>query len=209
MLGLRPASEVSAPIPRPAKAAPLAAQLQPGRLLEISSPTATGRFTTAVSLVIHAQQRGEPCAWIQPTPGRLFPPDLAASGVDLSSLIVVHIPATSGSSALPRAAEVLLRSGAFGLVVIDLLSGAPAGDPTPWQSRLAALAREHDSNVILLSTTDHRRGSLGPLVSLRVAPDRRRAAAARFSLDTHVLKNKAGAPLEPPAQILRAPYGLE
>jgi recombination protein RecA len=159
--------------------------------------------------LIHAQRAGEPCAWIQPTNGHLFPPDLAAWGVDLQSLIVLHIPAAAGSSALPRAAEILLRSGAFGLVVIDLLSGAPRGDPSAWQSRLAALAREHGSTVILLSSSESHRGSLGPLVTLRVAPERRRTVAARYALDTRVLKNKAGAPLDPAAHECRAPYGLE
>ena len=74
---------VSPAIPGPATVrAPLADQIGAGRLVEISSPSATGRLTTAVSLVIHAQRAGEPCAWIQPEGGLLYPPDLAASGVD-------------------------------------------------------------------------------------------------------------------------------
>lgn len=202
------AVELGAPPSRSAEAA-LSDQVEPGKIVEISSEAARGRTSTAVSLLIQAQHRGEPCAWIQPSGGRLYPPDLAAAGVDLDALVVVHVPRGEGSPLIPRAAELLLRSGAFGLVVLDLLDGAPRGDGAAWQGRLGSLAREHESIVILLTRSASARGSLGPLVSLRVAPARRRIAPDRFELGVTVLKNKAGLVAQPPGLIARGPYGLE
>lgn len=92
----------------------------PGRLIEISGVGASARHTTAVALVRQAQLEGETTAWIQPAGGPLYPPDLADSGVDLASLIVVHVPEDRGQVGLARAAELLLRSGAYGLCVLDL-----------------------------------------------------------------------------------------
>ena len=92
----------------------------PGRLIEISGVGASARHTTAVALVRQAQLEGETTAWIQPAGGPLYPPDLAESGVDLASLIVVHVPEDRGQVGLARAGELLLRSGAYGLCVIDL-----------------------------------------------------------------------------------------
>src|SRR5688500_15136503 len=152
-----------------------------GHIVEVSGAAARRRFTTAVSLLIHAQSQGEPCGWIQRAGGRLSPPDLVAWGADLSALVVIHIPESAPIAALPRASELLLRSGAFGLVVVDLIDGTPRGEPGAWQGRLGGLAREHESIVILLSGAESGKGSLGPLVSIRIAPERRRVAAARFS----------------------------
>lgn len=93
---------------------------EPGRLVEISGVGASARHTTAAALVRQAQLEGETTAWVQPAGGPLYPPDLAESGVDLGALVVVHVPADRGQVGLARAAELLLRSGAFGLCVVDL-----------------------------------------------------------------------------------------
>jgi RecA/RadA recombinase len=71
--------------------------------------------------VTEAQTRGELVSWVQPEDGALFPPDLDEAGVDLDSLITIHVP--RHPFALVRAAEWLARSGAFGLTVIDLTDG--------------------------------------------------------------------------------------
>lgn len=92
----------------------------PGRLIEISGVGSSARHTTAVALVRQAQLEGETTAWVQPAGGPLYPPDLAESGVDLAALVVVHVPEDRGQVGLARAAELLLRSGAYGLCVLDL-----------------------------------------------------------------------------------------
>lgn len=198
----------------------------PGKLTEICGGAACARLTAAVALVRQAQLEGEPCAWIQPVLGPLFPPDLADSGVDLDALIVVHVPEARGPAGIARAAELLLRSGGYGLCVLDL-SAPPPPRPQPdsedmpqkpcppgllrggaWQARLAGLARAHGSRVVLLTRGGEQRDSLGPMVGLRVAPRRERRGPGVFAVRSAVLKHKGGAPCDPPAELRRGPWGL-
>ena len=127
---------------------------------------------------------------MQPERGPLFPPDLADSGIDLTSLVVVHVPQSAGPYGLPKAAELLLRSGGFGMLVMDM-TNAPARRDAAWQGRLMALAREHDVWLLLL-TDSGSGGSLGPLVNLRLQPRRVRETAGVFVVTPEILKNKSG-----------------
>ncbi len=158
----------------------MAKLLPAGRLVELSGvdhgPTA--RTTTAVSILAHAQQQGETTVWLQPAGGALYPPDLAETGIDLESLVVIHIPASAGPHGACKAAELLLRSGAFGLVVVDLCAGVPPGSGEAWQGRLLGLARQHHARVVLLTEKPAHTPSLGPLVGVRVEPTRQRAPTA-------------------------------
>lgn len=185
---------------------PLAEAVPPGRLVELSGDGRAARTTTAVSLLIRHQAAGEPVAWVQPEEGALYPPDLAASGVDLDDLIVARIPDRAGPPGLARAAELLLRSGAFGLLVIDLTGGLPGG--TAWQGRLAGLARQHDAVVLLLTDRGERASSAGPMVALRVEPRRERRAPGRFAIEHHVLRDKLGLVGAPARDRRRGPAGL-
>ena len=133
-----------------------------GRLTELSGPSGSGLLTLAFSLVLDAQRAQEPVAWLTPDESVFFPPDVAASGVDLDALVVVRLPDPAG---LARAAEHLARSGAFGLLVVDLV--AHPGVPAPMLVRLLGLAREHESAFVFLSRKGEGDPSLGPLVSLR------------------------------------------
>lgn len=199
---------------------------EPGRLVEISGVGASARHTTAVALVRQAQLEGETTVWVQPAGGPLYPPDLAESGVDLDALLVVHVPEDRGQVGLARAAELLLRSGAYGLCVVDLsvadgacpsghdpssMSPQPARPPrlkgSAWQARLAALARMHHSRVVVLTRAAAGRDSLGPMVGLRVDPRRERREAGLFAVRPEVLKHK-GAPLLAAAALRRGPWGL-
>ena len=186
----------------------LADALPAGRLVELSGTGAVARTSVAVALLLEAQKRGESCAWIQFADGGLYVPDLTSSSVDLDSLIVLQIPRRAGTHALLRSAELLLRSGAFGMVVIDLEDQRPTGSPSAWQGRLLGLARQHDSRVLFLSRNGRERGSLGPLIGLRVEARRHRLARGRFSLEGEVLKNKSGAPFAFPTLSMRGPWGL-
>ncbi len=134
-----------------------------GRLVELSGAGAGAWLTAAMSLVAGTQRRGEPVAWVTLRGSFFFPPDAARHGVDLAALPVILAP---GAAAAGAAAERLLRSGAFGLVVLDLV---PAGDdlPAPLVPRLAALAERHGTAVLCLTAKPAAAPSLGPLVSLR------------------------------------------
>ena len=80
-------------------------------------------------------------------------------GVDLRALAVVRLDRPEDISV---AADKLVRSGGFGLVVMD-------GESVPlhMQSRLAGLARKHAAGVLMLSEKVEKGGSAGPMVSLR------------------------------------------
>jgi RecA/RadA recombinase len=114
-----------------------------GRFAEISGSKATAALTLAFGLVLDAQKRGEPVGWATSTESSFYPPDAAQLGVDLAALVVVRVPK---ADAIARAGEKLLRSGGFGLVVLDL---GPADIPTPLQSRLTGIAHHHHSALVL------------------------------------------------------------
>src|SRR4051812_19349566 len=93
-----------------------------GRFVELSGQGASAALTYAVKLVLDAQTRAEPCAWITSTASSFYPPDLEQSGVALEALVVVRVNAQHAALHKMQAvaAERLLRSGAFGLVIVDL-----------------------------------------------------------------------------------------
>lgn len=178
-----------------------------GRLSEISAVDAGGQMTLAVSLLQEAQQQGHMAAWVQPLGGDLFPPDIAACGVDLAALLVVHVDTPQQAAARLRAAEILLTGGGFAFVVLDMGRAAPSGDA--WQGRLLRLVRQHHSAVVLLTRSTQQAASLGPLISLRLAPvacgSRPRD---RFDVGIAVLKSKVGAVQAPLRLARRGPPGL-
>jgi recombination protein RecA len=187
-----------------------------GRLVELSGEAA---LTVATGLVLQAQRAGEPTAWIARA-ATFFPPDVVESGVDLAALAVVlperstppgaHEP-VRGAHRLRvvrqlRAAEQLLRSGAFGLVVLDL--GPVVDLSLQVQTRLASLAQRHDSALLCLTEKDESAPSLGSLVSLHVAVRRRQLPDGRFRCELRALKDKRRGPGWVAAEVCRGPVGL-
>src|SRR5687768_14017525 len=61
-----------------------------GRLTELSGVGAVASLTAATSLLLEAQGRGEPTAWITLPTASFYPPDLDDAGVDLDALVVVR-----------------------------------------------------------------------------------------------------------------------
>jgi recombination protein RecA len=139
-----------------------------GRLVELSARGAPATLTTAIGLTLEAQAADEPVAWIlAPTRGTFYPPDVSEAGVDLAALLVVRVAEALGAA---RAAERLLRSGAFGLVVLDL---GPEDLALAPQGRLGALAQAHDTAVVCLTEKPEDAPSLGSVISLRAEAVRR------------------------------------
>jgi len=175
-----------------------------GRLCELSAGQDGSLLSAAIGLVVDAQRGGEPVAWISATHAVFFPPDAAACGVDLATLVVVQ--AKDGAMA-GRAADVLLRSGAFGLVVLDL--GTSAAMPTPLQGRLVQLALKHDAAVVCLTGKQPDEASLGSLVSLRGQAVRRRSRdGRRFICRITTLKDKRRGPGWTWQEVRHGPEGL-
>jgi recombination protein RecA len=184
-----------------------------GRLVEVTGAEDTAALTMVVQLLLDAQQQGEQTAWVACTGSLPFPPDLLENGLDLEALIVVRVPDLLAGA---RAADSLIRSGAFGLVVVDV-DGTPR-IPTPVLARLASLAQRHHTALIFL--TQYRAVSrsasagtggtspLGSLISLRVRARRQRLAADRFRCWLEVLKDKRRGPTWGVDEVCRGAPGM-
>lgn len=160
-------------------------------------------LTAAADLIWKAQQLGEVVAWIQARASVFFPPDFDAAGIDLGALVVVRV---ADASSAARAADKLLRSGAFGLVLLDL--GASALLPPALASRLLGLAQKHRAAVVFLTEKPPDAPSVAPVVSLRVAASRRRGAGDLFFGRIEATKDKRHAPGWTWQETFRGPPGL-
>jgi recombination protein RecA len=173
-----------------------------GRLVEISSSTAAAALTLTFTLIHEAQRRGEPVGWVTLADSFFYPPDAARSGADLAALVVVRL---AHAESIARAGEKLLRSGGFGLVVLDL--GA-TDVPMPLQTRLTGLAHRHHTALICLTEKERGAFSLGSLVSLRAHAERKRAEDNRFACALSVLKDKRRGPTWHYEALYAGPAGL-
>jgi len=174
-----------------------------GRLAEVSAGPAGVPLTMAFRLVLEAQRRREPVAWIGRKESPFFPPDVAEAGIDLAALPVVWAP---DATAAAGAADLLVRSGAFGLVVMDL--GARGDLPIPVQARLAGLARQHGAAVVCLTEKDAGRSSMGSLVAVRAHAARTGREKDRYRCEARVLKDKGGRAGWRGTEVCRGPDGL-
>jgi hypothetical protein len=134
-----------------------------GRITEILGAPGTGKTTLARRIVARALAAGEWVAYVDAT-RTLAPRDWATRGAPDAPLWVVRPPDAARAA---WCADVLLRSAAFGLVVVD---GAPALSRAV-AVRLLQLARDADAALLLLAD--------GPRASdvggaLRLRTERRR-----------------------------------
>lgn len=193
--------------PAPADRAQWTLAALAGRLVELSGLGPSATLSLAFSLVADAQGRQEPAAWVACHGSSFFPPDAAACGIDLDNLPVVFTPTAARAA---RAGERLLRSGAFGLVVLDLAGERPLL-PQALISRLAGLAEKHDAVVAMLTAKPADRTSLGSLVSLRAEARRvpvERQVPGRYACHLEVLKDKRRPPGWTHEEIRPGPPGL-
>ena len=174
-----------------------------GRLAEISGTHGRAALTLVFRLVLEAQRRAEPVGWVGRLDSTFYPPDAAAAGVDLAALAVVRVPEMLRAA---RVADHLLRSGGFGLVVLDL--GADDFLPPAAQMRLTGLAKKHDAALVCLTVKASHRPSLGSLVSLRAEATRTERAGERFRCAVHVLKDKRHGPGWTHVEDCHGPDGL-
>jgi recombination protein RecA len=176
-----------------------------GRVVELSARGASATLTTAVELVIEAQGVAEPVAWVTLANATFYPPDVAQSGVDLAALAVVRV---SDTTAAARAAEQLLRSGAFGLVVLDFGGGGEVELALAHLGRLVTLAQAHDAAVVCITKKANDVPSLGSLISLRAEALRLRDGEQDYDVTLRVLKDKRRGPGFTRAIKRRGPAGF-
>jgi hypothetical protein len=95
-----------------------------GCLTEISGPASSGRSTLMLSALAAATQRGEFCAVVDASDA-LDPQSVTAAGINLDRLLWVRCGGNSHSAEhrleqLLRVTDLLLESGGFGLIALDL-----------------------------------------------------------------------------------------
>ena len=181
-----------------------------GRLTEISSRRAGAGLTAACELIEQVQSVRDVAAWVSAGDSAFYPPDLAERGVDLDCLPVVFAP---GSQAAARVADRLLRSGGFGLVVVDLsdvsrATGRSAEVPVALLSRLVKLSQHHAASVVFLTRKSASQPSLGSLIALRGEATRVRVGENRFVVRIEVIKDKRQGPGWKHEEVYRGPDGL-
>jgi recombination protein RecA len=177
-----------------------------GRLVELSARGATATLTAAIEIVLEAQTASEPVAWITRTSGSFYPPDVADTGVDLAALVVVRV---RDATTAVRAAERVLRSGAFGLIVMDLGTGKDADISMARLplGKLVTLAQAHDAAVVCITEKTEDTASLGSLVSLRAEALRVRVRG-EHEISVRALKDKRRGPGWIQKRKARGPAGL-
>ncbi|MCE2515439.1 MAG: recombinase A [Acidobacteria bacterium] len=186
----------------PAPAAWTAAALG-GCLAELAGTGAAPSLTLAMGLVREAQREDEPVAWITRAASTFFPPDAAEGGVDLAGLPVIRL---DGLRQRLRAADRLARSGAFGLLVVDL--GDCLDLPLAVQTRLAEQALAHGTLILCLTEKTERQPSLGSLVAVRGQARCIRHGPDRFACRVQALKDKRRGPGWTDQEWCRGPDGL-
>jgi hypothetical protein len=166
-----------------------------GTIATLEGAPSSGRSTLAARLLAAATRRG-----LGALIGvDLFPPALAAAGVRLERLLVV--PVTEPVAAV-RAADIIIRSGAFTVVVLPTLPSGRGTGSAAW-SRLASLT--HRANALLVAVGDEASTELRYVASVRLetalecvrwnGPAGHLSEFAGFDLRAVVRKHKRAAPV--------------
>jgi hypothetical protein len=166
-----------------------------GCLTEICGPASSGRSTLMLSALAAATQRGECCAVVDASDA-LDPQSVAAAGMELDRLLWVRcgensVQAESRLEQLLRVTDLLLESGGFGLIALDL------GDLSPQSARRIPLATwfrfrravEHTPTVLLAMERQSIAGSCSSLLirleSLMLPEHRETNVDFGYSTPTH------------------------
>jgi hypothetical protein len=133
-----------------------------GALSALSGGPASGKTGVALRVLREAQAGGSLAAFVDGR-GEFYPPAALALGVDLARLLIVRPERTPSrgdraarDAATPGlwAAEVLLASGAFGAVAIDvLLHALPASRAEAMLRRLRSASEKGGSVALLLAAS--------------------------------------------------------
>jgi recombination protein RecA len=196
-----------------------------GRLTELVGAADSANISMAARLIVSVQQSGLLAAWIATHRDVFFPPDMAAAGVDLTALPVVWalengenarqksrtaktntLVDTIRADRAARSAERLIRTGAFGIVVIDL-SRSMVLTPAA-QGRLLRLTGQQRTLVLILRRIREDDNYAGSLVSVRGESSRERVSPGRFRCTITNTKDKREGPGWTMSEEFNGPPGL-
>jgi recombination protein RecA len=165
-----------------------------GIIATLEGPPSSGRCTFTARLLATATARGLGALIQTSETGTLYPPALETAGIALDRLLVI---AAREPTAVARAADIVLRSGAFGVVAIPVVALPAVG----W-TRLAGLA--HRANALLVAVGTEASSELRYFASLRVRLRLARvrwagsggifATLAGYDVRADVIKSKRSAP---------------
>jgi hypothetical protein len=144
-----------------------------GRITELLAPAGLGKTTLARSLAAATLTAGHSVAWVDAA-RTLDPRDWVS--VDAGRTDALWVVRPSAPARAPWCADLLLRTGAFALVVLD---GAPVL-PRAVAVRLAQLARDSDAALLLLGEGT-RASEIGG--ALRVVMAKRGAAGVTATIE--------------------------
>ncbi len=174
-----------------------------GRFVEVTGDAATATLTACTQLVLEAQRSKVLTAWIGAEGTSFFPPDLTASGIDVSALPVVRVPDVKRAC---WTADILLRSGSFGLVVMDLDTVQSLS--FSMQTRFIGLTHQYTSTLVALTRRRHDASSLNSLVSFRGISAKRRLGHNFFEWEVCAEKDKQASTQWRHLENSRGPDGL-
>jgi recombination protein RecA len=175
-----------------------------GRITEFTASRNVPALSFLSLLIEEAQGREEPVVWVETADSVFYPPDFIANGIDVAALPVVWAPDVRSGV---RAAEHLLRSGSFGLLVIDLPPHTIID-----QGRLGKIARMADLNetavVLVTGQEDGTSFTLGSIVSLRLAGSTVHQNDCAHRCTVSAVKDKQDMPGWSRTEVFHAPDGM-
>jgi RecA/RadA recombinase len=117
-----------------------------GAIATLEGAAGSGRSALLARLLAESTAHGLAALIERPqgAEGRLYPPSLAAAGVRLERLLIVHADDELG---VARAADIVLRSATCGVVAIPAVRLS-----VPVWTRLASLAHRADALLVALGT---------------------------------------------------------
>jgi len=175
----------------------------------LSEEVPFGALTFTSELIAAAQRLGEPVGWISTRPSIFYPPDLAENGIDVSAVTVVSV---SDEREAVWAGDLLIRSGAFGFIVVDLEKGKRLTDAA--MARLVHLSRRHHTTLLFLTIKRGSFASLSSLVTLRGVVRRRgplpegSARQPSFVCEITTVKDKRRTPGRKVMRVYDGPVGV-
>ena len=151
-----------------------------GQVSEIAGRHSAGRTALACRVAATTTARGEIVAWVDPD-NALDPEMAAAAGVHLDHTLWVR-PRRPGDA--PRAAELLLETGGFALVVLDLAESSSSVRASSvgrsaagtW-TRLARAAQRTGSTLLVVGSS--RQAGVTAAFGLELGPHRTRWSGGR------------------------------
>ena len=176
-----------------------------GCLTEFSTQWGHPSMTLALDLVAQTQRAGEPVAWLGGKNSLFYPPDAARWRLDWSALALIRLET---ADLLLKSADKLLRSGAFGLVVLDFVGLATGDLFDGLLGRLLRLAETHESAVLFLTQRAENTPSISSLISLRAHLQWRHLQDDRLQANLTIIKDKRRGPGRRFQEVYDGPMGL-